>query len=905
MLEEPEGGAQAEGAAAAALSDAEGRRYEVGSVLFRGGMGAILDARDLSIQRRVAMKVMLDPRGASQEEVLRFIREGQITGQLEHPGIVPLHELGVAADGQAFYTMKLVQGDTLSKVLKGLAEGDAARIQAYPLTRLVTVFQKVCDAVAFAHSRRVIHRDLKPDNVMVGEYGEVLVMDWGLAKVLPKRKKARFRLKGLQGEAAPAETPAKESAPLPAAGDGAVKPGGFGDGQAGEGLRTMAGTVMGTPQYMAPEQARGEIEQLDERADIYALGAILYHILTLRPPVPAGPVEQMLQQVLSGRIESPSSYNRRTTQRGVSAAKPAASGKPAAAAVVLAHCVGGRIPDSLSAVAMKALALAPHRRYASVTLLQKDIEAYQSGFATAAEEAGAWRQVRLFVRRHKGATAAIAVILTLLVGGAWINFSARLKAENALHALQETAPDLYVAAQKLLEQGQCEGALKKINFAITLAQTNTQYLCWKGNILQTLLRLAEAQQAYEKALECDPRCGAALTNLALCRALLKEYPGKNKTLPESAVWKLLGAMRDQSRFAEATVTMGRLSSTNVSMDAFIRQMLEKEGIRANAVSVDSQGRWNLDLKRTGISDLTPLKGKPIVGLNLEACAAVNDLGPLKEMRLESLLLGQTAVADLAPLKGMPLKTLSLYETRVSDLSPLRGMRLESLSVAPKVRDLGPLEGMPLRELDIWRSEVTDISLLRGMPSLQKATLSISQQPRKRISDAFEQGNGALFEQAARQVLAEWGSIPAMNKECAFAEVALKSAPLVRALFEHPAEIPPQAVAFEGHHYALCFYSLPWPAAKQFCERYGAHLAALTTPAELARLTQLAKGQEVHIGFDLSSRGPEWVTGEPWTSGKVGTCSDYAPGYHSGGCLWDGELWIKHTLPRPFLIEWDR
>jgi hypothetical protein len=145
----------------------------------------------------------------------------------------------------------------------------------------------------------------------------------------------------------------------------------------------------------------------------------------------------------------------------------------------------------------------------------------------------------------------------------------------------------------------------------------------------------------------------------------------------------------------------------------------------------------------------------------------------------------------------------------------------------------------------------------------------------------------------------------MNKECAFAEVALKSAPLVRALFEHPAEIPPQAVAFEGHHYALCFYSLPWPAAKQFCERYGAHLAALTTPAELARLTQLAKGQEVHIGFDLSSRGPEWVTGEPWTSGKVGTCSDYAPGYHSGGCLWDGELWIKHTLPRPFLIEWDR
>ena len=176
-----------------------------------------------------------------------------MTGQLEHPGIVPVHQLGVDAQGRLFYAMKLVRGTTLGEIIKRLQAGEPVAVAKYPLGTLLTIFLKVCDAVAFAHSRGVLHRDLKPENVMVGEYGEVLVMDWGLAKVVGAEK----------GEARPVPT-----------GSGRLGP-------ASPAL-TLDGQILGTPAYMAPEQARGEIGSLDGRTDVYSLGAILYTLLVLR-----------------------------------------------------------------------------------------------------------------------------------------------------------------------------------------------------------------------------------------------------------------------------------------------------------------------------------------------------------------------------------------------------------------------------------------------------------------------------------------------------------------------------------------------------------------------------------------------------------------------------------------------
>ena len=213
------------------------KRYAIGAVIARGGMGAILDARQRALQRTVAMKVML----ATDDEasVLRFIGEAKITGQLDHPNIVPIHELGVDAQGQVFYTMKMVRVITLKKVLELLAAGDASTEEKYPLPVLLTVFQKVCDALAFAHAKGVIHRDLKPENLMLGDFGSVLVMDWGLAKVLGTQASS------LSGERASSP---HRNAILSAR---TAEP---------ELSGTLAGSIMGTPAYMSPKQARGEIE---------------------------------------------------------------------------------------------------------------------------------------------------------------------------------------------------------------------------------------------------------------------------------------------------------------------------------------------------------------------------------------------------------------------------------------------------------------------------------------------------------------------------------------------------------------------------------------------------------------------------------------------------------------------
>jgi serine/threonine protein kinase len=167
-----------EGDARETPAEGEGRYTFLGEIA-RGGMGAVVEIVDNGILRPVAMKVILGDEDPSRLE--RFVEEAQITGQLEHPNIVPVHELGVNGEGRAYFTMILVRGETLEEVLDAIAEGDRERIGRFPLPSLLEVFLKVCDAVAFAHSRGVIHRDLKPENVMVGRFGEVLVMDWGLS----------------------------------------------------------------------------------------------------------------------------------------------------------------------------------------------------------------------------------------------------------------------------------------------------------------------------------------------------------------------------------------------------------------------------------------------------------------------------------------------------------------------------------------------------------------------------------------------------------------------------------------------------------------------------------------------------------------------------------------------------
>src|SRR5271165_649321 len=232
-------------------------RYRIDGEIARGGMGAVLKGRDPDLGRDVALKVLREDFRENVDMVRRFVEEAQIGGQLQHPGIVPVYEMGAFDDRRPYFAMKLVKGDTLSKLLQG------RKSPAEGLPRFLSIFEAIAQTVAYSHARGVIHRDLKPSNVMVGSFGEVQVMDWGLAKVLPRG--------GLADDATAGKVP-------PNATVIATARSGSGDSDL-----SRVGSVLGTPSYMAPEQARGEISRIDERADVFALGSILCEILTGEP----------------------------------------------------------------------------------------------------------------------------------------------------------------------------------------------------------------------------------------------------------------------------------------------------------------------------------------------------------------------------------------------------------------------------------------------------------------------------------------------------------------------------------------------------------------------------------------------------------------------------------------------
>ena len=665
--------------------------YELGRILAKGGMGAVLSARDNGIQRTVAVKVILTGAEATDEHVHRLIAEARITGQLEHPNIVPLHELGVTADGVVYYTMRLVEGVTLSDVLEKIRQKDAATIAKYPLRTLLTVFQKVCDAVAFAHSRGVVHRDLKPDNLMLGEFGEVFVMDWGLAK----------RVRGAVQE--------EDTTTL-------WKAAALGAG-AGDSFQTLSGQVKGTPRYMAPEQAEGRVEDIDGRTDIYALGAILYAMLTLHPPVTGETVNEVLNHVASGTITPPTSYNPRHTHTSWSTSPPASPQD--IAPPDLAHCPDRRIPSALSAVAMQALARDQAKRYQSVAALQQDIAAYQNGFATTAEHASVWRLLLLLLRRHRTEFVLGLVSLGLMLGLA-LHFTRQVT--RTLAELKETAPSFYAEAGAMVDQFKFGKALAKVNYAISLQPNDARFHALKGNILQSLLLLDSARAAYAHALELDPDTPHAERNVQLCAKLLADNTGRNTLQPESLA-ELRINMTRQRRTAEALALATREGTSFQSTFDSWKAVVHKLGL-TNALKRESGG-LTLTVHQPEFNDLSPFTNAPLSRVNL-ADTQVDDLRPLKGMPLNALDVSNTRVADLSALKGMPLTRLEAARTRVTNFNALTGMKLVSLNLAhTRIASLAPLKAAPLRHLQLEGcTNVTDFSALAGCKQLEAITLPV-------------------------------------------------------------------------------------------------------------------------------------------------------------------------------------
>jgi tetratricopeptide (TPR) repeat protein/tRNA A-37 threonylcarbamoyl transferase component Bud32 len=448
-------------------------RYALKKFHAKGGMGEIWLAEDCDLGRAVALKRMRRQGSVMEQE--RFLREARITGQLEHPGIVPVHELGSDDKGQPVYVMKFVHGRTMTDAIKEYHKDDPnpdtpCEVQ---LVRLLQEFIALCQTVAYAHSRGVLHRDIKPDNVMLGPYGETLVLDWGLAKLMGQS----------DGQGGGVSLPLSAS---------------------GESMESVAGSVRGTPGYMPPEMAGGEIEAIDQRSDVYLLGATLYQILTGRQPRRGKALPDVLKEAMSSPPAAP-------------------------------RALDPSIPKALEAVCLKAMAFVKGDRYATAEALADDVQRYLAGEPVAAYREGTWERARRWIKRHRRAVARGLGGVVALAAGLGMYFAVHASLEQKEAERREAADK----AEKLRLQEQTRATLADFN---RLSEEARYYL-------------ANANVKAEQTLYFEPRKAAAVGRAALEVAdrltILPLTDEEQKHVKEQEYELLLLLAQDREASAEA------------------------------------------------------------------------------------------------------------------------------------------------------------------------------------------------------------------------------------------------------------------------------------------------------------------------------------------------------------------
>lgn len=591
-------------------------RYEKIGLLAEGGEKRITQVLDRRLNRHVAMAQPIHCETKEQQE--QFLREAYLEANLTHPNIMPIHNVGVDEDHIPFFTMELVSDDSLKSILDKLRNKDEEYSRRYSLENRLNIFLKVCDAIAYAHFRNVLHLDIKPSNIRVGEFGEVFVCDWGIARVLFDGNPTSVDMQGkLNGDV-------------------------IND-------LTLSGVIKGTPGFMAPEQTVSKGEK-SKQTDIYALGAMLYTLLTLELPVRGTSGNEIVQNTRDGKVVP---LHRRVSEQYV--------------------------PVSLAAVAMKALAFDPKERYADVRDLQQEINCYLSGYPTRSERAGLLTRFSLFMKRHSRIASVLMFSLLLLAVVVSVDLTAIRKGKAAAEAAQyeaETNLELYLEEQREVVQLNSD-----LHDAITVTMKSPGFL-------STVLTLRVLDQALNKAPDpnqyrvlmlqkgimhfmrrefnearrCFGEAGDQTRPInelfALSRKYAEIYPDDEVMLSCRQMAELIGDYKVKSPRMTLIINYMYLNYIRQNPPGTPEEYLPLALAMLDHLNNLPQGRNQLKLVQNTNGYHLNLSGLPYRKYTLKLDAAYNQnvLAPLK---LYSLDISQTPLLSAGELSGLKLKELNM------------------------------------------------------------------------------------------------------------------------------------------------------------------------------------------------------------------------------------------------------
>ncbi|MDF7825267.1 serine/threonine-protein kinase [Pontiellaceae bacterium B12227] len=596
------------------LNDSNFRYHELEKI-GAGGEKRITLAHDHRLDRRVAMARAV--RNGAPQDLEQFLREARLTANLAHPNIMPVYNMGLDEEGEPFFSMELIPGDSLKSIVRKLRDADDDYRNDYPVETLLNIFLKVCDAIAYAHSRNVLHLDIKPDNIRVGEFGEVLVCDWGLARVI-------------NGED---DSVGMETTDL----DGDI----LND-------MTLSGTMKGTPGFMAPEQTQAYGVKTPQ-TDIYSLGALLYMLLTFKLPVEGESANEVIQNTRAGKVISP---RRRRPDR--------------------------RVPKSLVAVIMKALAFEPEKRYGSVMEFRREIQQFLSGHPTHAEHAGWITKTSLLLQRHSRVAFILIFFLMLLafvISGNLVAIS-REKAEAvAARKNAEANFQLYKKEQQV-SQALGEGLGEAVSY--TVRSRDFVNAASMIQLLETGLKenidTVKRQNLYEQK--------------GILHFVLQEFNAANDSFEAAGQSKRIGQLRDLSQKYSEIKPVDNKRLTDQQLAGLFREATTAHQMTLFYVYYHHMRRRP---SRAKAEDYVPLAAAVLDKLNYTNYSKKNGLKFKTDKNGNALNLSGSPYTVFSiniigvyrrnVLTPLQLKSLDISNTRLEHLYELRGMRLDELNIS--------------------------------------------------------------------------------------------------------------------------------------------------------------------------------------------------------------------------------